>query len=251
MVWLDQMDWVYPAGHTLRVCHENCIAFVVNNLTAADVHDRRLLEVGSRDVNGSVGPHLKDLGPTTYVGVDIESGPGVDIVCDATELVSRFGPDSFDVVVSTELMEHVVDWRVVISNMKNVVKPSGLLVVTTRSKGFVFHGYPYDFWRYEEEDFKRMFSDFTIECLEQDEKETPGIFIRARKPQGFVEADLSDLRLYSILHNKRVLDVSRTRVVAIRGATQVFEFIRRVVPQSYRRPVQDLIRRHTRLGPGS
>src|SRR5207253_9693337 len=117
-----------------------------------------------------------------------------------------FGPETFDIVVSTEMIEHVRNWREAISSIKQVCKPGGTLVLTTRSIGYGYHGYPYDFWRYETEDLKRIFSDFEILALEKD-SEAPGVFLKARKPKKFSEADLSSYKLYSILLKKKVLGI--------------------------------------------
>ena len=51
----------------------------------------------------------------------------VDVVVPAEELVKYFGAESFDVVIATELLEHVKDWRLVVNNMKQVLKPKGYI----------------------------------------------------------------------------------------------------------------------------
>lgn len=157
-----------------------------------------MLEVGSLDVNGSLRSHVLSLLPASYLGVDITPGPGVDEVCDAGALLERFGPARFDIVVTTEMMEHVRDWRRVLDNLKGVLKPGGLLVLTTRSAGFPYHGFPHDFWRYEVDDLRRLFVDFQIEELGPDPVQA-GVFLRARKPVDHRAIDLSDLRLHSMV----------------------------------------------------
>jgi 2-polyprenyl-3-methyl-5-hydroxy-6-metoxy-1,4-benzoquinol methylase len=94
------------------------------------------LEVGARDVNGSVRPLVEAHLPASYIGLDIEVAPRVDEVLDARHLIRRFGRDSLDAVISTELLEQVRDWRATATNMKAVLKPGGLLLITTQSRGF-------------------------------------------------------------------------------------------------------------------
>ena len=170
-----------------------------------NVKGKRVIEIGSLDVNGSLQPLLKAQEPLEYIGIDIKAGRGVDIVLDAED-VMKFGKNSFDVVVSTELLEHTYNWRKVISNIKNICKPDGIILITTRSKGANYHSYPHDFWRYELEDIERIFSDCEITDLEKD-PELPGVFLKAIKPKNFKENNLSQYKLYSIISNKRVLEI--------------------------------------------
>ncbi len=97
------------------------------------------------------------------------------MLCDAHDLDKSFGHQSFDLLISTEMLEHVKDQRKVVHNLKCLVKPGGVVLLTTRSHGFGYHGYPHDFRRYEILDFREIFSGFAIEALEKDPI-NPGAF---------------------------------------------------------------------------
>ena len=180
------------------MCSPSVVRFAEAALKESDVRGRAVLEVGALDVNGTVRPVVQALHPASYIGVDLQAGPGVDVVCDATGVLTRFGEQSFDIVISTEVLEHVRDWRTVVRNLKLALKPGGLLLLTTRSPGVDFHRHPFDFWRYDKSDFEFIFSDLIIEELQLD-PDDPGLFLKARRPTPFSERDLSSHQLYSIL----------------------------------------------------
>ncbi len=202
------------------MCHPACIEFVERAVQEGEVRGAEILEVGAQDVNGTVRPFLTSLEPKSYRGVDLAPGPGVDEVCDATALVARFGERSFDLVVSTEMLEHVLDWRAVVSNLKRVLKPNAVLLITTRSEGFPYHGYPYDFWRYSLDDMRVIFSDLEIEMLEADPLE-PGVFIKARRRPDFSEASLGEYALHSMISESRVRDISARRIALFNARRKV------------------------------
>src|SRR5438874_790183 len=102
------------------MCSPTCLTFGRNHLTEGEIRGKTILEVGALNVNGSLRDWLETHGPDQYVGVDIVAGPGVDEICDAERLVARFGTNRFDVVICTEMLEHVQHWSRVVSNLKNV-----------------------------------------------------------------------------------------------------------------------------------
>jgi SAM-dependent methyltransferase len=191
------------------MCTQNCLDWGAKNLTLDEIQGKRVLEIGSYDVNGSFRAGVSALQPAEYIGTDMREGPGVDIVCRAEELVERFGKNSFDVVITTSTFEHVRHWKPALSNMKHVCKPNGLILFTAPSH-WPYHAYPNDFWRYQAEDIERIFSDFEILFLEEEVPPIADVYAKLRKPYRFIENDLSDYALYSIIADKRVKEI-RTR----------------------------------------
>jgi len=163
------------------MCHSSVLRFVqgfADYFPAA-----RVLEVGSYNVNGSCRPDVEWRSPSLYIGVDMREGPGVDRVVPAENLTTEFGEESFDIVIATELLEHVEDWRSALTNMANVLRTDGLLIITTRSPGFPLHEFPGDYWRYTVYDFVRIFQTWDIITAVPDpDPESPGVFFAAKRP---------------------------------------------------------------------
>lgn len=90
---------------------------------------RSVIEAGSRDMNGSVRPLFPG---ADYVGVDIEAGPGVDVVADAL----RWQPDRrAGAVVCVEVLEHLAEWAGLLANMRLWLEPGGTLILTCAGPG--------------------------------------------------------------------------------------------------------------------
>ena len=184
------------------MCNHACFDFSKRNFKEEYIRGKSIIEVGSMDVNGSLRAIVESARPSEYIGVDFQMGPGVDQVCKAEELIGKFGYNRFDGLICTEVLEHVEDWKNVIHNFKQIIKPGGILLITTVSSGYPYHGFPFDFWRYEISDMRRIFCDFDIKALENDPL-TLGIFLLAVKPLTFVENEASNLNLYSIIPGVR------------------------------------------------
>lgn len=192
--------------------HAQAILFGATSLRAEDVTGKRVLEIGSRraglrELQGTLRPYVESLQPEEYVGADALPGEQVDLVCPVEALLPHFGPASFDLIVCTEVLEHVADWRRAVGTIKRLCRAQGIVLVTTRSRGFPYHGFPRDFWRFEVGDMEAIFADMEVLSLRPD-PQFPGVFLKARKPAAFVERDLSALYLYSILRGARAKEVA-------------------------------------------
>lgn len=97
--------------------------------------NKRVLEIGSYTVNGSVRELFHDC---DYIGIDVATGPGVDLVCIAHDLHE---PDaSFDVVVSTQALEHDMYHHLTLINAVQLLKPKGLMLLTCATGTTWMHG---------------------------------------------------------------------------------------------------------------
>lgn len=185
------------------MCNKDVIRFVKENIKKGDVYGKRVLDVGSYDDNGSVSPYIKKLKPKEYIGVDIIEGKNVDLVCAAEDLLDRFEENTFDLIVSTEMLEHVHDWIKVINTFKKLVKKGGAIVITMRSKGFHYHPTPFDNWRFEADDLKKIFVEFKMISLVNDSV-SPGVFMKAVKKNNKL-ANINKYKLYSIVVDSKIL----------------------------------------------
>jgi SAM-dependent methyltransferase len=106
--------------------HEQAMDYVARWRTSEDLC---VLDIGGRNINGS----LRDLFPNAvYVALDIEDAPDVDIVADAR----TWEPDArYDLVLCTEVFEHVEDWHAILATAVKALAPGGRLIVTCAGEG--------------------------------------------------------------------------------------------------------------------
>lgn len=176
--------------------HPSAYEFATTALTPEQVKGRRVVEAGAFNYNGSAREAVTALGPASYLGTDQQSGPGVDLVCAAENLPKVVGYDSADVVISTEMLEHALDWRGAVTGMVNVLAPGGLLLLTTRSAGFPFHPHPVDCWRYSVDQVDAIAEACGLDVMTlgpDPDPASPGVFLLARKPdQGWDETGMAE-----------------------------------------------------------
>ncbi len=117
---------------------------------------KKILEVGSRQaVNQNEMADLRSLFPKgSFVGLDMQKGPGVDIVASAEKL--PFPDKSFDVVYCLETLEHAERPWLICSEIERVLKPKGIAVVSSQ-QNFPIHMHPSDYFRYTPLGLKALF----------------------------------------------------------------------------------------------
>lgn len=93
------------------------------------------------------------------IGVDITEGEGVDVVADAHNLL--FEDEKFEIILCTEVLEHLHSPHIAVAEMRRVLKKGGLLILTTR---FIFpiHDAPNDYYRFTKYGLMFLFKDWDV-----------------------------------------------------------------------------------------
>lgn len=113
---------------------------------------KRILEIGSLDVNGGV-KHLF-LGCETYVGVDQIAGKNVDIVCDAKNLPIT---EPFDLVICLEAFEHDPHfWKTLLNLQLHAFHKDSYFLISCPTTGFPEHRFPKDYYRFMPDAFSEV-----------------------------------------------------------------------------------------------
>lgn len=92
-----------------------------------------IIDVGSRDINGTCRPLFPN---ATYTGIDPIDGPCVDIVCNALD----YTPAALvDCVVCCEVFEHCQEWQTLLEVAYRWLIPAGRIIVTCAGIGRSVH----------------------------------------------------------------------------------------------------------------
>lgn len=122
-----------------------------------------VVDIGSYDVNGTYRP-LFTKPDWSYTGVDLEKGPGVDVVLESP-YVLPFASGSVDVVISGQAFEHVEYFWLSWLEMVRVLAPGGLILLIAPSRG-PEHRYPQDCWRFYPDGYRALAKYGDCELLE-------------------------------------------------------------------------------------
>jgi 2-polyprenyl-3-methyl-5-hydroxy-6-metoxy-1,4-benzoquinol methylase len=131
-------------------------------------------------------------------------------------------------VISTCVLEHIKNWRDAVSNMKQVCKPNGIILIIVPSV-WPFHGYPHDYWRYSKIDIENIFSDCHILLIKEDQRQPTLVYAKIRKPENYSENDLTNYPLFSIISQKKALEINEKQYQKFIKKCTYFRNIRQIL----------------------
>ena len=115
--------------------HEEAFSFVYLTIFENDLRFDSVVEIGSRNINGSVRPLFEAIADS-YYGIDLAPGPDVDEVADA---VTWRPAEKVDCIVCCEVLEHAPDLDGMVCMISESLKPGGKLVMTCATDPRVPH----------------------------------------------------------------------------------------------------------------
>jgi len=104
-------------------------------------------------------PYEKYFNAKRFIKADVQQNKGnnVDIIIENNKL--SLEDDSVDLVLLSDVLEHVLDYQTAIAEIYRVLRPNGILFV---SVPFIYreHEAPYDFFRYTTYSIPRILKQF-------------------------------------------------------------------------------------------
>lgn len=141
---LNQLDWVLE--HRARVRGP-------------------ILEVGSKD-HGNTNDFRAHFQGLRYVGSDLESGKGVDVVCDFVAPLAtareRLGNVLFGTGICLSVLEHCRQPFVMAENLTALLEPQAVLFLSVPWV-WNLHGFPDDYWRFSPSAVRVLFPAFEVD----------------------------------------------------------------------------------------
>lgn len=156
-----------PAGlhERLQVERYPILAFIRQQAMPLMKPGMMVLDAGSgREHEQHLRKELLATGATLHT-CDFCAGPGVDFVADVSAL--PFQDNSYDIVLSTQVLEHVMDPQQVVKEMARVLKPGGTLFLTTPQSS-PLHNLPWNFFNFTNLGLRLLFEKAGLHVVKEE-----------------------------------------------------------------------------------
>lgn len=126
------------------------------------------LEIGSKDYGSTQDIRSIFSKQDEYIGLDMEAGPGVDMVLDLTSefdhVDDKLGRRRFGTIFCLSVLEHCSNPFKMAENLTDLLKSDGKICLSVPFAWQV-HGYPNDYWRFTPEGIKILFPQIQFDMM--------------------------------------------------------------------------------------
>ena len=155
--WTDSR---YYGLTRLRRALENVIA---NHVATLQNGGPKLIAL---DMGCGTRPYLSLLAPyAKYIGADLADNSEADVVVDAVSGRVNLPNESADVVLSTQVLEHVQSPTAYVAEARRLCRPGGVLILSTHGY-WQYHPDPTDYWRWTSDGLLKLLRDQGWQPLE-------------------------------------------------------------------------------------
>lgn len=131
-----------------------------------DMEYLKILDIGSLDTSNTNFNYksIFNNNKWIYEGLDFENGNNVDILIDNIYNIPEIKSDSYDVVISGQLFEHLKFFWLTMGEIKRILKPGGVCCIIAPSDG-PDHGISNDCYRFSEDGMKALATYVNFDVL--------------------------------------------------------------------------------------
>lgn len=147
--------WIARLLPGITLIRPGIVELVERGLLGLAGERRRCLVIGGGD-SAAANARIRATFAETIVS-DVVASAGVDMICDGHDL--PFQDDSLDLVVITQVLEHVLDPPRVVEEISRTLRPGGVVVATTPFMEQVHMG-AHDFQRFTDLGHRWLFRNF-------------------------------------------------------------------------------------------
>lgn len=200
-----------------------------------DVRPISVLDIGSRIVASEKYSYAQIFNESQfkYIGADVVEGENVNLILKNPYVWDEVDSNSYDLVLSGQVLEHVPLFWEVWREMSRVTRPGGFLLIIVPSKGAI-HRYPVDCYRFMPDGLRSLADWLGLEVISL--TFDPGsywgdVMLVARKP--LLSRATAEIRLTNSELEKKIRNIPRVKrigqisisVVAIIIGDYIFELI--------------------------
>ncbi len=148
--------------------HPSSLGFMNGFVKKYVKQNDKVLDVGSAVVKGARNlvsyKVLFEEGFVEYTGLDIEEGRNVDLVVKDPYKWTEIQDNTYDVVISGQVLEHIEFFWLVFEEMTRVLKKGGFMCLIV-PKYHLQHKHPVDCWRFLPDGMRALARYTKIKCL--------------------------------------------------------------------------------------